>query len=110
MANSFTERVDLQPCKAESCNLQVLLSNAARLTPEYKQQCKREWGIEDTPFDVSFIVPTQAIEPRDLVRLGSTCASTSCNQLGTLRCARCEVCIAASNFTKAVRCEGASNL
>lgn len=41
------------------CNdaLQLLEANAARLTPEHKQRCKSDWGIEHGPYEVSFLAP-----------------------------------------------------
>ncbi|KAK9812037.1 hypothetical protein WJX73_000252 [Symbiochloris irregularis] len=36
---------------------EVLVANTARLSPQYKQRRRREWGIEQGPFDISFLMP-----------------------------------------------------
>ncbi|KAK9787266.1 hypothetical protein WJX73_003969 [Symbiochloris irregularis] len=67
---------------------EILLSNAARLSPEYKHRCKREWGIEGSPFDVSFfaIIPNAQWD-----RTRTPCANESCSQPPSSHCARCKV-------------------
>lgn len=41
-------------CAIFKCyGLQVLVSNSARLSLEYKQRRRDEWNIEDSPWDVS---------------------------------------------------------
>lgn len=37
--------------------MQLLEVNSARLSPECKQRCKQEWGIEGSPQEVSFMAP-----------------------------------------------------
>lgn len=72
--------------------MQMLLGNAHMLSPAYKQRCKREWGIEQSPFDVSFLAPC------GYTRGGSNgppvfCDrfADGCNRLASSRCSRCEV-------------------
>ncbi|KAK9812432.1 hypothetical protein WJX73_010143 [Symbiochloris irregularis] len=79
---------------------EVLLENAARLSPEYKRQCKREWGIEDGPFDVSFLArPAASTTLRYLKDLDwleaakPTCALSTCDQAGSSHCGRCKVMV-----------------
>lgn len=69
--------------------MQILFSNAARLTQGYKQRCRRKWGIEDSPFDVSFITPASLIQA-DIAQ--ACCANSACFLPASSKCARCQVC------------------
>lgn len=79
--------------------MQVLLVNAARLTPDYKQHCKQEWGLEDTSFAVSVIIPGghpfQLAEADDLKGLKASvngqCAV--CGQPASTKCSQCQVAL-----------------
>lgn len=75
--------------------MQMLMANAARLTPEYKQRRKQEWGIEGTPFDVGFIMFTKTADEQDLAHQESArqtlCANGMCSQPARSRCSRCQV-------------------
>lgn len=42
-----------------SGDMQVLDSNAANLCPKYKDDCKHAWGIKNSLFGVSSVVPAQ---------------------------------------------------
>ncbi|KAK9812406.1 hypothetical protein WJX73_008645 [Symbiochloris irregularis] len=70
---------------------EVLVSNAARLSTEYKQRCKQEWGIDKGPFDVSFIVPTSILQAQQAEDTKAGCANSSCDQLASAKCSRCQV-------------------
>lgn len=79
--------------------LQVLEANAARLSPEYKQRCRREWGIEGSCFEVSVITP--AAHPGDVLDmddlqsiqsfLDRQCGNSMCGQRAKLMCTACQV-------------------
>lgn len=84
------------------CNLhvQVLLANASLLTSQYKRSCKREWGIEDQPFDVSFLAPAgydtafgdgppQFCERAPIGR--DPMEEAPCMEIACSRCSRCQV-------------------
>lgn len=86
--------------------MQVLAANSKRLVPAYTQQCKREWGIEGTAFDVSFIVP--GAHPYALLQTGdATCVTlavrgqcSSCGQPAAAKCSRCQVERPATLYTR----------
>lgn len=69
--------------------MQILESNAARLSPDYSQRCKCEWGIEGSPFDVSFIAAPRA--PNVTQKNFLQCANGTCSKFGILTCMRCMV-------------------
>lgn len=82
---------------------QVLLANCAMLVPEYKRQCKREWGIEGKPFDVSFFAAIDYCPQRPdppafcsngecMRHCGAECDFKGCTDCASLSwCSRCQV-------------------
>lgn len=70
---------------------QVLMSNAGRLCPEYKQRCSYEWGIQDAPFEVSFLAITKVLSKAELDSLHFRCAAADCGQPASSHCSRCQV-------------------
>ncbi|KAK9784869.1 hypothetical protein WJX73_000655 [Symbiochloris irregularis] len=90
---------------------EVLLSNAARLSPEYKQDSKQEWGIEGTPFDVSFLMPAGLPDADQTESLDARCANKKCGKPASNCCGRCKVvrycsteCQTAHRTTHALTC------
>ncbi|KAK9812349.1 hypothetical protein WJX73_004412 [Symbiochloris irregularis] len=69
---------------------EVLVSNASNLVPEYKQHCKREWGIEDGPWDVSFIMPADILPSAQMTNKPEGCALRGCTRPASSKCSRCQ--------------------
>ncbi|KAK9804554.1 hypothetical protein WJX73_009338 [Symbiochloris irregularis] len=73
---------------------QVLHTNASMLTVEYKQRSRREWGIEDTASEVSFLAAchdTHDHAPDPAERPKATCANEGCSEPTTAKCSGCKV-------------------
>ncbi|KAK9795506.1 hypothetical protein WJX73_000912 [Symbiochloris irregularis] len=74
---------------------QVLEANAARLAPEYKQRCKREWTSTYMPaaqhVEVSFITIHYALTPDQIESVRTCCANGNCCLPTSSRCSSCQM-------------------
>ncbi|KAK9809815.1 hypothetical protein WJX73_009488 [Symbiochloris irregularis] len=70
--------------------MQFLVANAARLDDKYKQRCRKEWNLEDTPFDVSFLVCAGLPDEVQTKSLETQCANLFCAQPAHAKCSRCK--------------------
>ncbi|KAK9812062.1 hypothetical protein WJX73_002268 [Symbiochloris irregularis] len=69
---------------------EVLAQNTARLAPEYRQRCMREWSDDGTPFDVSFLMPMTYLDPDQIDSLQARCANGACGRPASAHCSRCQ--------------------
>ncbi|KAK9812054.1 hypothetical protein WJX73_001431 [Symbiochloris irregularis] len=69
---------------------EILMANAARLSPEYTRRCKQAWGVAGTPYQVSFLVPATVLDAQQLEGLQARCGNSACKTLASLNCSRCQ--------------------
>ncbi|KAK9812117.1 hypothetical protein WJX73_008385 [Symbiochloris irregularis] len=69
---------------------EILEANAARLSPAYKQRCRRQWGIGNEPYQVSGIGPAAVLTPEQSESLQARCANEECQEPASAFCSRCE--------------------